>query len=250
MNLLFSRFGGKKRKGKEIIEFFTSHKIYVEPFLGSGAIFFLKDKPSLYSVLNDLDPSVYNVFNGVTQHAEEFDSREWDWIPDRVRWEEYKKNIITNDPKVSQVDKIFQSLYFIRHSWSGLGKSYTPSRWKNNENYKIVLSEYREYLENSIILKEDYKEVIKRFDCEDTLFYLDPPYEVAIKKNYYEHSNRFDLTEFIDILKTIKGKFVLSIDITELTTELFTDFICEEIDFNYATRKKDKDVKEYIIKNF
>lgn len=252
MKLLFSRFGGKKTKSREIISEFVNHKVYVEPFLGSGAIFLEKNK-SVLSVINDLDKSIYNIFNGVRQVSlvKEFDNKEWDWIPDRDRWDLYKKNIYTDNP-VSDVDKIFQSLYFIRHSWSGLGKSYTPSRWscKSNENYKIVLGDYIDKMKDTIVLKKDYKEVIKQFDSDNTLFYLDPPYEIAIKKNYYEHNNGFNLTEFRDTLRNIKGQFILSIDITEQTTELFNEFNLKVIDFNYQTRKKNKDVKEYIITNF
>jgi len=248
MKLIFSRFGGKKTKSAEIIREFEDHKIYVEAFLGSGAIFFEKDNSSL-SVLNDLDPSIYNIFEGTKNNSQRFDEKEWSWIPDRHKWDLFRKNIEQNsftDP----LEKIYQSLYFIRHSWSGLGQSFTPSRWKNNETYKIKLGDYKEKLTNTIILKKDYKEVIAEFDSKETLFYLDPPYEIAVKKNYYEHQNGFNMTEMRDILKNIKGKFVLSLDITDEITELFKDFNCLTLKFNYQTRKKNKEVIEYLIKNF
>ena len=70
MKLLFSRFGGKGRKADEIISYFTKHETYVEAFLGSGAIFLAKEQSSL-SVLNDLDPLVYNIFNLSKQYGEE-----------------------------------------------------------------------------------------------------------------------------------------------------------------------------------
>ena len=248
MKLLFSRFGGKKTKSKEIICEFEDHKIYIEPFLGSGAIFFQKDN-SILSVLNDLDPSIYNIFYGTKEHCHTFDEKKWDWEPDRDKWNRFRENI-TNDTTTDPLEKIYQSLYFLRHSWSGLGTSFTPSRWKNNENYKITLSDYEEKLKNTIILKQDYKEVIKKYDDPTALFYLDPPYEIAIKKNYYGYQSGFNMTEMRDILKNIQGKFVLSVDITDETTELFEEFNCQIINFNYQTRKNNKEVKEYLIKNF
>ena len=248
MKLIFSRFGGKKTKSREIIEEFGDHKIYVEAFLGSGAIFLEKESSSL-SVLNDLDPAIYNIFEGAKNHSQSFDEQEWSWIPDREKWIQFKENIIS-DSITDPTEKIYQSLYFIRHSWSGLGQSFTPSRWKNNETYKIQLGNYKEKLTNTIVSKRDYREVINEYDSEDTLFYLDPPYEVAVKKDYYEHKNGFNMIELRDTLKHIRGKFVLSLDITDEITELFKDFNCKTLQFNYQTRKRNKDVKEYIIKNF
>ena len=248
MKLIFSRFGGKKTKSAEIIREFKEHRVYVEAFLGSGAIFFEKEK-SVISVLNDLDPAIYNIFEGAKTHSQSFDEKEWSWIPDRQKWDLFRKNIeqdLLSDP----LEKIYQSLYFIRHSWSGLGQSFTPTRWKNNETYKIKLGDYKEKLTNTIISKQDYKAVIERFDSPNTLFYLDPPYEIAITKKYYEYQNGFNMTEMRDILKNITGKFVLSIDITDETTELFKEFNCQTLDFNYQTRKNNKKVKEYLIKNF
>ena len=185
MKLIFSRFGGKKTKSAEIIREFKEHRVYVEAFLGSGAIFFEKEK-SVISVLNDLDPAIYNIFEGAKTHSQSFDEKEWSWIPDRQKWDLFRKNIeqdLLSDP----LEKIYQSLYFIRHSWSGLGQSFTPTRWKNNETYKIKLGDYKEKLTNTIISKQDYKAVIERFDSPNTLFYLDPPYEIAITKKYYEY---------------------------------------------------------------
>ena len=152
MKLIFSRFGGKKTKSREIIEEFGDHKIYVEAFLGSGAIFLEKESSSL-SVLNDLDPAIYNIFEGAKNHSQSFDEQEWSWIPDREKWIQFKENIIS-DLITDPTEKIYQSLYFIRHSWSGLGQSFTPSRWKNNETYKMVLGNYCEKLTNTIVSNE------------------------------------------------------------------------------------------------
>ena len=47
LNTFFSRFGGKSRKSEQIINFFPEHNIYIEPFLGSGAIYLKKPSSKL-----------------------------------------------------------------------------------------------------------------------------------------------------------------------------------------------------------
>ena len=88
------------------------------------------------------------------------------------------------------------------------------------------------------------------YNKDRTLIYLDPPYDVALKKNYYEYQEGINFIEMRDILRNIKGKFVLSLDITDITTELFKEFNCIIMDYKYNTRKKNKDVKEYLINFF
>ena len=245
MKLIFSRFGGKYKKSKDIIQHFDDHKIYVECFLGSGAIFL--QKPSVQqSVLNDLDPMIYNIFTQVQElclNNKTFNNDDYDWIPDKTLWNKFRDDIKNGDKD------LYKSLYVTHHSFNGMGNVFTTSR-HTNHTYKKDLSIYSDILKNVIIEQYDYKDIINQYDSEDTLCYLAPPYDIALKKNYYEYQSGINFKEMVDILKNIKGKFVLSIDITPITTELFKDFNCIEITFNYNTRKKDKIVKEYIIKNY
>lgn len=55
----------------------------------------------------------------------------------------------------------------------------------------------------------DAIEVIKMRDSEQSFFYLDPPYPGCFQQHYsgYTHTDLFDL---LQVLSTIKGKFILS----------------------------------------
>ena len=247
MKLIFSRFGGKKRKAKEIISYFPEHKIYVEPFLGSGAIFITKPKSEI-NILNDLDPSIYNVFSNISQYGDDFDKKIWDWTPDKEKWKNIRKNLPINQ---YGVDSLYESLYHLRNSWSGLGTSFTPNRFKTN-NYTVKICDYQELMKDTIVFQKDYKEVIEGCDDPDAFFYLDPPYEVALKKNYYEYQTGFSLMEMRDLLRQVKGKFLLSLDITPYITELFCEFNMETIEFKYSCEPKSnwKSKTEYLIKNY
>lgn len=57
----FSYFGGKQGMATTIVDLLPDHDVYVEPFFGSGAVFFAKE-PSKYEVINDLDGSLVAFF--------------------------------------------------------------------------------------------------------------------------------------------------------------------------------------------
>lgn len=61
MNTLLKYPGGKWRIADWIISHFPEHKVYCEPFFGSGAIFFNKS-PVYTETINDLDCNVVNLF--------------------------------------------------------------------------------------------------------------------------------------------------------------------------------------------
>ena len=55
----FCRQGNKSPILKNIIELVPPHRIYCEPFVGSGVVFFNLPKADI-SILNDLDKDVYD----------------------------------------------------------------------------------------------------------------------------------------------------------------------------------------------
>lgn len=55
----FARVGNKKKIKNIIIDLIPTHQIYVEPFFGSGAIFFNK-QPCKIEIINDLDTQLIN----------------------------------------------------------------------------------------------------------------------------------------------------------------------------------------------
>ena len=85
------------------------------------------------------------------------------------------------------------------------------SRWLGNieENLEGAIERLKEVqLENLDIL-----ELIKKYDKEDTLFYLDPPYihdTRKQKKSYDNEMTNEQHKELVDVLMGIKGKVVLS----------------------------------------
>lgn len=68
--MILRRLGNKKKIAKKIQAYFPPHKIYIEPFFGSGGMFFNKPKAK-YNIVNDLDSDVFNLFMVVMNRKEE-----------------------------------------------------------------------------------------------------------------------------------------------------------------------------------
>lgn len=69
--MILRRLGNKQAIAHKIIPYFPPHKIYVEPFFGSGGMFFNKPKAQ-HNIMNDLDSDVFNLFNIVVNRKDEF----------------------------------------------------------------------------------------------------------------------------------------------------------------------------------
>ena len=62
--------GAKNRIAEWICGFISEHRVYVEPYFGSGAIFFNK-QPAKIETINDLDGNVVNYFRVLREKPEE-----------------------------------------------------------------------------------------------------------------------------------------------------------------------------------
>ena len=70
MKQLLKDPGGKWRVAEWILSFFPKHKVYLEPFFGSGAVFFNKE-PSYIETINDIDGNIVNLFTVCREHPKE-----------------------------------------------------------------------------------------------------------------------------------------------------------------------------------
>ena len=73
MKALLKYPGGKWKISAWIINHFPEHKVYLEPFFGSGAVFFNKE-PSYIETINDIDGNIVNLFRVCREHPKELAS--------------------------------------------------------------------------------------------------------------------------------------------------------------------------------
>ena len=66
----------------------------------------------------------------------------------------------------------------------------------------------------------DFREIIKRYDSENSFFYLDPPY-YNITDLYDDNLKDEDYIDIKNILDKIKGKYLLNINEDKFVLDLF-----------------------------
>jgi DNA adenine methylase len=109
------RLGTKTKIMQKLIAFFPEHDAFIEPFSGSGSVFFNKPQ-ALYKFLNDADANIaltYNMLQDPEQTAALIDYLEF--VPYSVQiWEQIKKMQPQND--IERVAK-----FLILSNWSYMG---------------------------------------------------------------------------------------------------------------------------------
>ena len=84
----------------------------------------------------------------------------------------------------------------------------------------------------------DWREFIRRYDRPFTLFYIDPPYwghEADYGKGIFA---RADFARMAELLRGLKGRFLLSINDRPETRETFAGFAIEEVETSYVMNAK------------
>lgn len=210
--------GSKWRIAKWIISHFPPHKSYLEPFLGSGAVL-LNKPPSAIETVNDLSGDITNLFKVLRERPEEL-SRVIEMTPySREEYEMAWRGIATDDVEKARLFcvKSLQSHGFrtrTKTGWKndviGREKAYGVRHW--NDMPKLIV-------EASLRLKQvqiecmDAIELIKRFNYEGVLIYVDPPYLLQTRaRKQYEHEMT-SVEEHQKLLETLlnhKGTVVIS----------------------------------------
>jgi len=246
MNSFIGWVGGKKQLRKEIIARFPSEfKRYIEVFGGAGWVLFAKEKSNLeVEIFNDIDSELINLYRCIKYHCEAL-QEELNWLTiSREQFLDSKNQMsITGLTDIQRAARYF---HLIKTSFCSERKSFGIGK-QNFISALEYLPKIKERLKNTIIENKDFESLIKSHDRDNALFYLDPPYNKTEK--YY--SNNFSVEDHVrlnEILKSIKGKFILSYNDDGFIRELYKDFNIEEISRNNNFNRKP--FKELIIRNY
>lgn len=217
----FCRQGNKYYHRKDIIPIIPPHKRYVELFAGSGAIFYNKEKAE-ENILNDLDKGVVSRFNMIKKASLDLDKYRQDLntIPKvKAFWDSPPKK--TNEYKI--IREIIQTCFGFSSNPVKVSKNiYKPSN--PFTKLKRSLDKWKEALKDTKIENKDYGAIIKKYDSLDTFFFLDPPYENTAEDWEYAEDVDFNFERLANMLHTIKGNFLMTINDSPNIRRLFKDF--------------------------
>lgn len=215
-------FGGKWRLAPWIISHFPEHQVYVEPYGGSAAVL-LRKTPCVTETFNDLDRSVVAFFKVLRERPADL-IRAIDLTPfSRAEYE------LAREPCDDELEAA-RRLYVLSYQQRGGARHGRRGGWrfgKLNHNAKgsraiVQWQDVGHLWAVALRLKlvqiecDDALAVIRRYDTDRTLFYLDPPYvQSARNERWRFHAYHHELSddqhrELAAVLHAIKGMAIVS----------------------------------------
>lgn len=249
MNSYMSYIGGKKTLKKKIIaEFPERYERYIEVFGGAGWVLFDKEQHAKFEVFNDINGDLIKLYRCIKYHAPA--------VIDELKYIMHSRETFNNFASQMQTDGLTDiqraARYYIliRSSFGANSRNFaTAVRDISGKIDYLLMIQHR--MERVIIENRDFDQIIKTYDRENALFYLDPPYHNAEKYYRCEFSDA-DHERLCKSLTNIKGKFVLSYNADSYIMDLYKDFnIIPVMRFNTLSQSSNTtEYKELIIKNY
>lgn len=246
--------GGKRILHKAIIERIEAipHKTYVEPFVGMGGVFLRRTMRPRLEVANDLNGEITNLFRILQRHYPQLLEVMRFQITSRSAFECLRE---TQPETLTDLERAARFLYMQKLAFGGqvagvFGVSKTTGPRFSLAKLEPVLDAVHERVDGVIFESLPWQQVVTRYDYDDALFYLDPPYwgnENDYGKGMF---GRDEFAEMATAMKAIKGAFIMSINDRPEIRELFASFSLEPVQLKYSTaRSGPTEAKELIISN-
>lgn len=207
--------GAKNRLAPWICGYIPQHNVYLEPYAGSLAILFNKERSHIETV-NDLDGEVTNFFRVLRDNSEE--------LKHRISLTPFSRReyVLAYEPSG---DVIEQARRFAVKCWMGFGcgnlyqngfksgqQTHSPNPAKAWSELPDTIILAAERLKGVQIENLPATELIRRYNTPDVFLYVDPPYLHETRKNYlykFEMSDA-DHKELLKMLAEHPGKILLS----------------------------------------
>lgn len=181
-------FGGKTRLAPWIASLLPAHRVYVEPFCGSGAVLFAKTSAA-HEILNDADGHVVNFLRVLRDRPDELEHV--------CRLTPYARDEYT----AADVDEVgLDDLERARRWWvrsaqsfgkvAKVGSGWSTSIERGSNNARSAWNRLGRFaaaahrLGPVVIEHDDALRVIERYSTPDTAIYCDPPYLDATRTSF------------------------------------------------------------------
>ena len=250
MNSFIGWIGGKRALREDILALFPEDvERYIEVFGGAGWVLFGKEKKkSQLEVFNDMDGELINLYRCTKYHCNAL-QEELQWLlSSRELYFDFKEQMKCRG--LTDIQRAARFYYLVKISFGSDRRTFSTS--SKCIDYGIeYLSKVKERLKGVVIEQKDFADLIKVYDRERALFYLDPPY-VGTEKYYNVPFSKEDHYRLKEVLKKIKGKFILSYNDDDFIRELYSEYRIKEINRKNTlpSNGNQDDYSELIITNF
>lgn len=250
MDSFIKWIGGKKALRDKILSQFPAEKEYdryIEVFGGAGWVLFAKGRHAKTEVFNDANGELINLYRCAKYHAGELQKELKYSLTSREQFFWAKGQ---NPECLTDIQKAARYFILIKESYGCDLRSFSTRRTDMPSAIEY-LGEVAGRLAGVVIENRDFEKLVKTYDRETALLYLDPPYYGA--EGYY--AARFaeeDHVRLKKVLESVKGRFILSYNDCDYIRELYKGYNTTEVSrpHNMLLRSGAGLYRELIIKNF
>jgi len=214
--------GGKSRLLKHLMPLIGDHDCYCETFFGGGAMLFAKERSSV-EVINDLNGNLIALYRNLQFHLPAL-LAELDWLhASRQNLYEF-----IAQPGLTELQRAARFLLVNRTSFGGGMSSFGVAKSKgggvgfSHEKVSALIGSAHKRLDGVVIENLSYERCLRNYDSPRTLFFMDPPYEDATNRAYKGWDKK-QLTEFRREVGRLKGKWIVTLNDSPFTRDLFSD---------------------------
>lgn len=259
MKPIFKWSGGKSDEIKKFEHHIPEHfNIYLEPFIGGGALFFHLNPQK--AVITDVHQELVDFYKSIKEKK----SNEIYQFMEEHKNEEEVYYDVRNNMKISTPLDNAKRFYYLRKTcfrgmlrYNKKGKFNIPYGKYKTCNYEILKDKkYEELLEKTEVECKDFSYCFENFDDENNFMFLDPPYDSEFTDYGYCSFGKEEHEKLADFFKKTKIKCLLVIGKTPFISKLYEGFITEEYDKKYKFKLHSGRIgeeinnKHLVIKNY
>lgn len=250
--------GGKKDELKHILGHVPEkYNIYLEPFIGGGALFFNINPDK--AVINDVHKELIDFYNSIKLgYSQEI----YNFMEDHPNEEAeyYKVRSLNNQCELEKAKRF----YYLRKTcfrgmlrYNSKGEFNIPfGRYKNYNYEDIKNKDYENLLQRTQIFNKSFEYIFENYNHKDNFMFLDPPYDSKFTDYGYCVFGREEQKKLAECFKNTSIKCLMVIGKTDFIEELYSGYIVEEYDKKYRFKLHSKRIgdeinnKHLIIKNY
>ena len=204
MKSTFPYYGGRYNQLKIIIDILDKQKdrfdVVVDVFGGSGKVLLnIPEGWRKIRVYNDINLDLYKTFKVLQDDRKS------------MQLEKIFREMKLSHPR-NDVDIAFKTIYLHTFSFAGAGQSF--KRFYKKANVPPVNTSDFLFVKKWIVENMDFRELMRRYNRQRVLLYLDPPYLRG--GDLYRY--KFRMGDFVDLKKLIdvhQGSYLLNLSMTD-----------------------------------
>lgn len=220
----FPWFGGKQRLADDLIAMFPPHRVYVEVFGGGGSVL-LSKQPAVLDVYNDAEDGLCNFFRVLRERPSDLvplleltPYARTEFLHCVDTWRDIKDEVERARRFYVVVSQCFGGHAVKddrsgKRGWGGerLGRMHL-CRAASTKNRVDNIWKFVDRMRSVQVDNLDWRACLDRYDHEDTVFYLDPPYVPATRRSgsYSHEMTAEDHEELVARVCALKGVAIAS----------------------------------------